>query len=184
VIAIGVVFLVGAEAPNAFAGWKASPTPPASGQVQAALAVCRQRLGGAALSGSGKAIDPSAWRLTLGDTRGPFSPLLLTAHNGTILCISNPTFTSLTNGPPSVGKPIAADAIAVERSSHSDRDGQAYTLIEGKTGADVTGTTLILTTERASKQAAGVVRSSPGDPGDRVCTQPISRPAAASRPNR
>jgi len=72
------------------------------------------------------------------------SRLVPANHSSSLLCISGPSFASLSNGGNPYGKPRAADAITVERAAFTAREGHSYTLIEGRAGTNVKATTINL----------------------------------------
>jgi hypothetical protein len=152
--AVLVVF-VGARAPNAFAGWSATPTRPASGQTASALSRC----------GAGPAGGAERWRPVLTDTRGPFTAMILQSADRTATCVTGPSFTTIAaNAVPGgasgnilgVGSPAAAglpDVSMMGSSSGPVRQasqvqltasGQPYTLVQGQVQAGVTGVTVVL----------------------------------------
>jgi hypothetical protein len=166
--AVLVVF-AGAGAQNAFAGWTASPTPPASGQTASALSECTSRLVG---------VTPVAapdWQPLVTDTRGPFTAVILKGADATATCLTGPSFTtaavnstqdggsshhlsvgSANGGPPTVSvlAPNGANSgpISVAEQEQTAVDGQPYTLLQGQIQTGITGATLVLS-DRSRVQA-------------------------------
>lgn len=160
VAAVGLVDL-GTSTTPAFAGWTAKPTAASGSQTGDAVATCKQRLeaipGSAAAGNVAKAtgrpmglpsVDSLAPALT--DTRGPFTFLVFARLNANATCISGPGFTSVSEAN-SAGAPpaVPADGITVTWAAHTARDGQAYSFLEGHTGADVSAVTLKLSDGRS-----------------------------------
>jgi hypothetical protein len=140
------LIVVGGSAPSAFAGWSASPTPPTSGQLSAVDATCQARLAQAAqLAPSDKTPHLRAPFIPeLSDVRGPYTVTLFGDGVGAgALCISTPGATSL-RAIASSATGAGAGAIAVDQVSVLAREGQPYTLVEGRTGDRVTAVTLAL----------------------------------------
>jgi hypothetical protein len=156
--AVLVVF-VGARAPNAFAGWSAMPTRPASGQTANALARC-----GAAPAGAAR-----GWKAVVTDTRGPFTAMILQRADRTATCVTGPSFTTIAaNAVPGrasgsimgVGSPATGDQPDVSMMGSSSgpisqasqvqltASGQPYTLVQGQVQSGVTGVTVVLSDGR------------------------------------
>lgn len=134
--------MVGGSASYAFAGWSASPTAPASGQLIAADSTCQASL--AQLGSTDKGTDPASLVPELSDVRGPFTVTVFgNGTQGEAACLSAPDATSL-RWIASPGGPATPGAIRVDQVSFLARDGQPYTLVVGRTGTGVTGVTLSL----------------------------------------
>jgi|HubBroStandDraft_6_1064221.scaffolds.fasta_scaffold101730_2 hypothetical protein len=124
-----VVGTTGSGPSSAFAGWSASPTPPAKGQLQTATAGCEQQG------------EP-----TLADVRGPWSLEIWARSDGAAwFCIYGPQYSvvrkSWIAGPISApSTPVAPNSIAVTGSGAAP----GFAWIIGPTGANVTGVTLLL----------------------------------------
>jgi len=146
-IAVLVVGTTGGGPANAFAGWTASPTPAASGQLQAAESAC------AAQRPSLASLVP-----TVVDTRGP-TTMLVYADGG--LSVPTPRFpsgrplaTACTTGAPAFGTLIGSGAGAIpigqgEIVPHLEglrvtADGQGFGYLDGQVGPAVTAVTLVL----------------------------------------
>ena len=144
---VSTLVVVGGSQQAAFAGWSPAPTPPASGQLSTADANCRARLEQAAElppTNKGPAPDVTSFVPELSDVRGPYTITVLgDGARSAVMCISAPGALSL-RWIAGSGPPAGAGAIAVDQMSVLARDSQAYTLVEGRTGAGVTGVTLSL----------------------------------------
>jgi hypothetical protein len=146
--AVSTLVLVGGSPQPAFAGWSASPTAPATGELTTADSVCQARLAqAAAMAPTSKGPAPaSAASMVpeLSDVRGPYTVTVF--GNGTpdgVLCISSPNAVSL-RWVGGQSAPAGAGAIAVDQLSVLARDSQPYTLVVGRTGVGVDGVTLVL----------------------------------------
>jgi hypothetical protein len=161
-----LVVVVGARAPNAFAGWSATPTRPASGQTASALSQCAARV--ARSTGAQSDMPAGRWQPVLTDTRGPFTAMILRSAGATATCLTGPSFTttaanaaqaggsyhvlsvgSATAGPPEVsvmGLPTPSSGpISQASQTHlTAGGGQPYTLVQGQVQAGVTSATLVL----------------------------------------
>jgi hypothetical protein len=159
--AVVLVVFAGAGAQNAFAGWTASPTPPARGQTASAISECASRLVGVA------PVAATDWKPLVTDTRGPFTAVILQGADATATCLNGPSFTtaavnsaqdggsqhhlsvsSASGGPPAVSvlAPNSANSapINVAEQEQTSVHGQPYTLLQGQTRPGVTGITLVL----------------------------------------
>jgi hypothetical protein len=142
VIAVLVVTLAGAGTATAFAGWSATPTPPASGQLQAAESDCANDSGlpqGAP--------SPSALAPTLTDTRGPFSLLVYTDNGESTVCVAGlPHGTAIFSAGAPTAASVAAGAIQPQGGAASGLvEGQSqFHLLVGQAGLGVTGVALVL----------------------------------------
>jgi hypothetical protein len=115
--------LLGSSAAPAFAGWTASPTAPLPGQ----LATAEQRCG------------PSAGTPVLTDTRGPYTASVY-ADGSTCMQGNGITISSSRDGSGRSTSP--AGKIQLNGTGESDSDGHALTMVDGPTGAGVTGVTV------------------------------------------
>jgi hypothetical protein len=141
---VAILALVGGNEHYAFAGWTASPTTPAIGQLTTADATCQVHLVQLPAS-SNKGIDPASLVPELSDVRGPYTVTVL--GNGTengALCITTPDGNTAVRWLTRSSAPVGTGAIAVDQVSVLARGGQPYTLVEGRTGDGVTGVTLVL----------------------------------------
>jgi hypothetical protein len=181
----GLAFLMlgphGGGPSQAFAGWTAAPTAPASGQTESALGRCRSRLaqpGGGPASG----IPLSGWQASVTDTRGPFTALVLHSGVASAMCLTGPSFTSSaatipgsyiqqwrlsgtdggTSGPlsllglgfsvPRGAGPLVTQALQADLATHG---GQPYTLVFGQLTAGVRHVTLVLSDGRKLAATVG-----------------------------
>lgn len=135
-VAAFVLGTTGGGPPNAFAGWTASPTTPASGQLRAAESAC------------GRAPALASLRPTVADTRGPFAMLVYVENGAASVCL-----TGLPGGGPIVTEigpaptPVAPDAIEPRAGSATIRrqgPRPRFNTLTGQAGADVTRVTLVL----------------------------------------
>ena len=149
-VTTSTLVLVGGSGQYAFAGWSASPTTPAGGQLSAADAVCQARLANLPQPLSTKGADAAPvgplapFVPELSDVRGPYTvTVFANGARSAALCISTPDSTSL-RWVMGSGAPVATGAVAVDQVSVLAREGQPYTLVEGRTGDGVTGVILAL----------------------------------------
>jgi hypothetical protein len=126
----------GGGPPNAFAGWTASPTTPAGGQLQAAESAC------------GRAPALASLSPTVADTRGPFAMLVYVEDGTASVCMTGlpgarPVVTEV--GP--ARTPVAPDAIEPRAGSTTiPRQGPPppFNILTGQAGTNVTGVKLVL----------------------------------------
>jgi hypothetical protein len=130
--AAAAIFSLGTGASNAFAGWTPAPTPPSPAQLQAARLNCDGRSPIAGLP------------LKLSDTRGPFTFSVYADANSSAICISGPSFTSVSGSMSSAPTTVPAGRILLSSSHLTNRAGQAYSFADGRTGAGVGDVTLTL----------------------------------------
>ncbi len=142
---VSTLVLVGGGEQYAFAGWSASPTAPAAGQLTAADAGCQARLAQLPPS-TNKGTDPASLVPELSDVRGPYTVTVFGngTESGVLLCIATPDGNMAVRWIAGSGAPAGPGAIAVDQVSVLAHGGQPYTLVEGRTGAGVTGVTLTL----------------------------------------
>jgi hypothetical protein len=135
-----LVVSLGAATPSAFAAWTASPTAPASGQLAAAEASCAARP-----SNPPPGVPPLPTKVTLADTRGPFTLLLFGTNTGTqgaLMCMSGPDGTQFSIAGGDQPPPPQAGRVTVDRLQAESADGQPYTVAEGSAGPGVSAATL------------------------------------------
>jgi hypothetical protein len=167
-----LVLFVGARAPNAFAGWSATPTRPASGQTASALWRCTGRA--AHSTGAQSEAPAERWRPVLTDTRGPFTAMILRGAGATATCLTGPSFTTSTANAPQAGGSYHVSGILVGVASPAGRPdvlqmsvmgfsrpssgpirqasqmhltaggGQPFTFVQGQVRAGVTRAALVL----------------------------------------
>ena len=155
--AVALVAFGGTGAANAFAGWSATPTTPASGETAAALTQCTSRLASRGQSG----IPAASWQSVVTDTRGPFTAMILDSDSVTATCLSGPSFTTTQASNAQGGgmvlnpgsAPPAASVIGLAGpgpishatdSQLTPSGGQPLTFLQGQVAADVTGITVVL----------------------------------------
>ena len=171
-IAIGLgVFVLGSTGgapPNAFAGWTATPTAPASGETAGAVEHCTAQLAGAA--GPQSSIPAVGWKPVLTDTRGPFTAVILQSASASATCFNGPSLTSImtsstqgsgasehvlgmgsaSGAPPSSVSVMGlggsgSGPISTASLSHlTTSGGQPYTFLQGQGVAGVTGVAVVL----------------------------------------
>ena len=117
---VTTLVLAGGSAQSAFAGWSASPTAPASGQLTSADTDCQAYLAQLPPSSS-MSTDAASLVPKLSDVRGPYTLTLLgDGSRSEALCISalgNATVLWI----PLSGVPVSPGAIAVDRISSGTR---------------------------------------------------------------
>ena len=168
--AAALVISLGAGATNAFAGWTAKPTRPMPGQLQAAMASCQA-------SQSPIAGLP----LKLADTRGPFTFSVYADNETSTACIKGPSFTAVSTSQSSMPVSVPDGQIALSSAHPPNHAGQPYSFADGRTGADVSGVTLVLdngTTVQATVGSGWFVAWWPGDQD--VTSARITTPAGVS----
>lgn len=160
-----LVAFAGAHAQNAFAGWSAIPTRPASGQSATALAECSARLTSSAGDQSG--IPSNGWQPLLTDTRGPFTAMILQSDGATASCLTGPSFTTtlanaaqgsvsvhvMSNGSATAGQPTISvlglgnpnpGPISQATQEQATVNGQPYTFLQGQAQLGTTALTFTL----------------------------------------
>ncbi|HEY1716359.1 MAG TPA: hypothetical protein VGG07_25905 [Solirubrobacteraceae bacterium] len=159
--AAAVVALIdlGPQAPAAFAGWSATPTPASPAQVAGAQGDCAKQLADIPPLHDGHVTSPgtpqpppvprfsklSQTAPVLTDTRGPFTFVVFDSAQAHASCISGPGFTSTSLQSSTQARvSVSAGRIAPAFLVHTARAGDAYTFVEGHAGAGVTAATLIL----------------------------------------
>jgi hypothetical protein len=124
--ATAVIVTLGSGAAPAFAGWRAAPTTPAPGQLAQAAQACGQGLGSPVLT----------------DSRGPYTASIYADSTTSNVCLSGSgvsmSYSSTSPAPASV----AAGQIQLGGGGTRDASGDALTLVDGRTGAGVTGVTI------------------------------------------
>jgi hypothetical protein len=125
--------------------------PPGGGAMvggRAAAVVGSTRVGSAAAPPEGA--PPSTrlaghWSTALTDTRGPYTFAIYTNGRGASLtCFTGPHFTSMGASVGAHATKPAADGIELSGPGVTARDGDPYSLAEGRVGSDVRGVTLVL----------------------------------------
>ena len=139
-VALLVVGTTGGGPTRAFAGWSATPTAPATGQLAAAEATCQQRF-------PAYASAPP----TLADTRGPFSLLLYGGTTANIVCVTGWSFGGAIGGGtvyPGAIRPGSVAPTVIDptygTAGGMSAGGHTFSYVTGQAGADVTSVTLTL----------------------------------------
>ncbi len=124
--ALIAVFALSSGAAPAFAGWEATPTSPAPGQLAHAAQACGQDLGSPVLT----------------DSRGPYTASIYADSTTSDVCLSG-NGASMSSSSTSVAPvSVAAGQIELDGGGTRDSAGNALTLVDGRTGAGVTAVTI------------------------------------------
>ena len=129
--AVALIVSLGAGTSSAFAGWTPTPTKAPPAQLAAAAAGC---------AGSPTADAP----LKLTDTRGPFTFSIYADSQSSATCIKGPSNTAVHASGSSSPVRVPDDRILLTPAHVGSYQGPAFSLIDGRTGAGVSGVTLIL----------------------------------------
>ena len=179
--AVVAIVGLGAGTSPAFAGWTATPTPPAAEQTASARERCTSQLAGA--RGAPSSIPATGWQPVLTDTRGPFTLMILRSAGASATCFNGPSFTTIAanntqssggasehvlSGSSTVGSGAGssqsstsvmglggngAGPIGPATQSHLlTSGGQPYTFVQGQVVSGVTGVTLVRS-DRSNVQA-------------------------------
>jgi hypothetical protein len=124
--ALAVVFALSSGAAPAFAGWKATPTSPAPGQLARAAQACGQDLG----------------RPLLTDSRGPYTASIYADSTTSDVCLSGSGVSVSSRSISAAPVSVAAGQIDLDGGGTRDSAGNALTLVDGRTGAGVTAVTI------------------------------------------
>jgi hypothetical protein len=147
---------LGTGAQEAFAGWSPTPTHASDAQIGQAEKNCDAQLATNATPAPFSTATVSGWQLALADTRGPFTYVVLTSGGDTATCFRAPSFTRLAGYTQTADSGLPADSAQIQTSgvellgtdgepySGTGQIGASYRLVEGRTGAAVTGVTLVL----------------------------------------
>ncbi|HEY1989566.1 MAG TPA: hypothetical protein VGG43_08890 [Acidimicrobiales bacterium] len=129
--------VLGSASP-AFAGWSATPTAPTGNQLTQAEASCQgllaSRPGGLPATGG----DP-----ILTDVRGPFTVAIYANATSSTTCFTGPSFTTVSGTQGAEALPPSGK-IQFSSSHLTTRAASPYTLVDGRSGSDVTGVSLLL----------------------------------------
>jgi hypothetical protein len=120
--AVAALVTVGSSVAPAFAGWKATPNAPASGQLAQAAQACGEDLGSPVLS----------------DSRGPYTASIYAGSTTSNVCLSGNGVSMSSSSTSQAPASIAAGQIQSSGGGTRDSAGDALTLIDGRTGAGVT----------------------------------------------
>lgn len=125
VAAVVAVLSLGSSTTPAFAGWSATPTQPAAGELASAEQDC----------------NSSGETPVLTDTRGPFTASIYEDASGSRTCLVGDSMSIVSsNGPDTTV--IPAGHVQLLGSGMDNSDGQALTLVDGRIGAGVTSVTI------------------------------------------
>jgi hypothetical protein len=142
--AASTLLLVAGNTPVAFAGWSATPTAPATGQLAAATTSCLSSLAG--MGPTNKADDAATLVPELNDVRGPYTLTVYgtSGQEDQLMCVAEPGGNTAVRWLSPSSAAVAPSAIAVDQVSFGTLEGQTYTLVMGRTGMGVTGVALTL----------------------------------------
>ncbi len=124
--AVAAVVTLGSSAAPAFAGWQATPTSPAPGQLAQAAQACGQALGSPVLT----------------DSRGPYTASIYADSTTSDLCLSGNGVSMSSRSTSAAPVSVAAGQIDLDGGGTRDSAGNALTLVDGRTGAGVTAVTI------------------------------------------
>lgn len=120
-------------ATSAFAGWKATPTKAAPGQLGAAARACTSQQPVAGMP------------LVLSDVRGPFTFQVYANARMSATCINGPDVSVVRALGSSQAVSVPAGQVQLSGGHSTVRDGEAFGFSEGRTGSGVTAVALHLT---------------------------------------
>jgi hypothetical protein len=141
--AVVAVISLDASATNAFVGWTPTPTPPSPQQIAEANAACQAKQPPGS-EGSARRSPIARLPLKLTDTRGPFTFSVYADATSSAICISGPSFTSISGSTASAPVNVPAGRVTLSTSHLTRRDGRAYAFADGHTGDGISAVTLIL----------------------------------------
>jgi hypothetical protein len=124
--AVAVLVSIGSSAAPAFAGWQATPSTPAPGQLAQAEQACGQDLGSPVLS----------------DSRGPYTAAIYANATTGDVCLSGNGVSMSSTSSSQAPASVAAGQIQSSGGGTRDSAGNALTLVDGRTGAGVTAVTI------------------------------------------
>ncbi|HEX4484213.1 MAG TPA: hypothetical protein VH081_10540 [Solirubrobacteraceae bacterium] len=124
--AVAALVTVGSSAAPAFAGWNATPTAPAPGQLAQAAQSCGQDLGNPVLT----------------DSRGPYTAAIYADSTTGDVCLSGNGVSMSSSSSSQAPTSVAAGQIQSNGGGTRDSAGNALTLVDGRTGAGVTAVTI------------------------------------------
>jgi hypothetical protein len=124
--AVAALVTVGSSVAPAFAGWQATPSTPAPGQLAQAEQACGQDLGSPVLS----------------DSRGPYTASIYAGSTTSNVCLSGNGVSMSSSSTSQVPASVAAGHIQSNGGGTRDSAGNALTLVDGRTGAGVTAVTI------------------------------------------
>ena len=124
--AVAAIVTVGSSAAPAFAGWQATPSAPVPGQLAQAAQDCGLDLGSPVLS----------------DSRGPYTASIYANATTSNVCLSGNGVSMSSSSTSQAPASVAPGQIESNGGGTRDADGNALTLVDGRTGADVTAVTI------------------------------------------
>jgi hypothetical protein len=124
--AVTAIVTLGSSAAPAFAGWRATPTNPAPGQLAQAAQACGQDLGSPVIT----------------DSRGPYTASIYTNSTTTDVCLSGNGVSMSSSSTTAAPASVAAGQVELDGGGTRDSAGNALTLVDGRTGAGVTAVTI------------------------------------------
>jgi hypothetical protein len=124
--AVGAIVTLGSNAAPAFAGWRPTPSTPAPGELARAAQACGQGLGSPVLT----------------DSRGPYTASIYADSTTSDVCLSGNGVSMSSRSTSRAPASVAAGHIQLDGGGTRDSAGNALTLVDGRTGADVTAVTI------------------------------------------
>jgi hypothetical protein len=124
--AVAALVTVGSSVAPAFAGWQATPSTPAPGQLAQAEQACGQDLGSPVLN----------------DSRGPYTASIYADSTTSNVCLSGNGVSMSSSSTSQVPARVAVGQIQSSGGGTRDTAGNALTLVDGRTGAGVTAVTI------------------------------------------
>ena len=112
---VAVIVSLGSSAAPAFAGWQATPSAPAPGQLARAQQACGQDLGSPVLT----------------DSRGPYTAALYADSNTSDVCLSGNGVSMSSRSISGALESVAAGQIELNAAGKADSAGNALTLVDG-----------------------------------------------------
>ena len=124
--AVAAIVALGSSAAPAFAGWRATPTSPAPGQLGQAVQACGHDLGSPVLT----------------DSRGPYTASIYADSTTNDVCLSGNEVSMSSSSTTLAPSTVATGHIELDGGGMRDSSGNALTLVDGRTGAGVTAVTI------------------------------------------
>ncbi len=124
--AVAAIVTLGSSAAPAFAGWRATPSTPAPGQLAQAAHACGQDLGSPVLT----------------DSRGPYTASIYADSTTSDVCLSGNGVSMSSSSTTVAPASVAAGQIQLDGGGTRDSAGNALTIVDGQTGAGVTAVTI------------------------------------------
>lgn len=117
---------LGSSVAPAYAGWSATPTPPAAGQLAAAEQQCSANRGTPVLT----------------DTRGPYTASIYADATGSHTCLQGGSLSIASGNGGAGATQVPAGQVQLFGSGMENSSGQALTLVDGRIGAGVRSVTI------------------------------------------